>query len=87
MLYRFVDGVQNTYVENIPYHMQDHESSMMYKIQQATYSKLTVEEVQEIINKRHLILVNCQERILNFDKDDLMQLRSLFTINSIEGIL
>jgi hypothetical protein len=86
MLYRFVDGVENTYVQHVPYHMQDNESSMMYKIDHDTFSKLSVERIQEIIEGHHMILVNCQEPILNFDVQGLMQLKSLFAVISIQGI-
>ena len=85
MLYRFVDGVEKTYSQNVPFHLQDNNSSMMYKIDQNSYSKLIEDEVQEILDQSHMIITDCRERILQFNEHGLRQLKSLFTIVSIEG--
>jgi hypothetical protein len=87
MLYRFVDGVENTYVNGVPYHLQDNGSTMLYKTNQELYSKLTVGQVQEILKESHIVVTERKELVVQFDKDGLMQLKSLLAIIPIEGSL
>lgn len=83
-LQTFIRQVQSAYVDGVPLHIAQPEQSVFKVMTEAEFDDLSINDVQNILQKQHLVLTNVPGK-LNFDRKGLGTLQNVSNTISIQG--
>jgi hypothetical protein len=82
----FDEAIKAGFVNNAPLHVADPEKSVFAIMTESDFDEKTVEQIQEILLKKHIIVKDMRSTPLQFDARGLKTLTGLSTVTDMQGV-
>ena len=86
LLEAFYLAIQDAYKDGLPLHLADEEKSAMKVLTETEFEKKTVEEIQELLRRKHILITDIRRPALDFDSIGLSTLGPLSMVTDIQGM-
>jgi hypothetical protein len=80
-------AIRSNFVDSLPLHISDPINSAFCIMTQAEFEEKSVQEVQSIMRRKHILITDMSTPTLEFDARGLASLTTLSTITDIQGSL
>jgi hypothetical protein len=81
-----VDEVKKGYIDEKPAHISAPDKSVFKILTQEEYDATSIRQVQEILRRQHIVIVNRPKPPINFDANGLRTLTRLTEAVPIQGV-
>lgn len=82
----FDKAIQAGFVDGRPLHIADPEKSAFRVMTETEFEEKPIEEIQEILREKHIIVMDIQSAPLKFDAENLSTLWNLLAVTHIQGV-
>jgi hypothetical protein len=82
----FESAIEAGFLNGVPPHVADPENSAFYTMTEAQFEEKTVEEIQGIFRRKHILVTEMRSSPLEFDLDGLWTLASPWSVTDIQGM-
>ena len=84
-LLQFDKAIRDGFVDGKPLHVADPEKSAFKVMTESEFEQKSVEEIQEIFRRKHIVITDMRSPPLKFDAKGLRTLSPLSRITFIQG--
>jgi hypothetical protein len=82
----FDSAINAGFVNGLPLHVSDPENSAFFVVTEAEFESKSVEEIQEIFRRKHILVTDMRSATLKFGPRGLSTLTTLSTVTDIQGV-
>jgi hypothetical protein len=83
----FDDAIKATFLNHLPRHVSDPNSSAFFVMTEADFKNKTVKDLQTIFRHQHILVTEIPTSELKFDAKGLSSLTALSAVTDIQGTL